>query len=253
MIRYHTEADGSPLIQGSDAWRAARCGLLCASEMKLIITPPPEPETRIKKDGTPFKRREWDPIASNDKERAHLYELLAQRVTRYVEPSYIGDEMLRGKEDEIYALAAYAEHYAPVEEVGFITNDEFGFTLGCSPDGLVGADGVIEAKSRMQKHQMKTIIECIERAVTPDEHSIQTQTILLVTKRQWCDYLTYCGGLWMATIRIYPIPEVQEAIIKASAAFEKRLAEKMDKYHDILKSGARLIPTERRVEQEMFA
>lgn len=235
-IRYHTEADGSPLIQGSDAWRAVRCGLLTASEMKLIITP------TLK-------------IADNEKEKTHLYELLAQRVTQHVELNYVNDDMLRGKEEEIYARAAYEEHYAPVQEVGFITNDEFGFTLGCSPDGLVGTDGQIEAKSRMQKHQMKTIIECIDKGVAPDDFTIQIQTALLVTKREWCDFLTYCGGLWMATIRIYPIPEVQDAILKASAAFEKRIAEKMAKYHAItnpLKSSARLIPTERRVEQEII-
>ena len=129
------------LIQGSDEWKAARCGLLTASEMKLIVTPPPEPDARIKKDGQPYKQREWNPVADNDKCRAHLYELLAQRITGYVEPQYISDDMLRGQEEEVYARALYAEHYAPVEEVGFITNDELGFTLGFSPDGLVGDDG----------------------------------------------------------------------------------------------------------------
>lgn len=31
---YHTN-----LVQGSDEWLAQRCGLLTASEMKLVITP----------------------------------------------------------------------------------------------------------------------------------------------------------------------------------------------------------------------
>ena len=34
MIRYFPD-----LIQGSDEWMAARCGLLTASEMKHILTP----------------------------------------------------------------------------------------------------------------------------------------------------------------------------------------------------------------------
>lgn len=72
------------MVQGSEEWLTARCGLLTASEIKLIVTP------TLK-------------IASNDKERAHLYELLAQRITGYVEPRYISDDMLRGKEDEIAA------------------------------------------------------------------------------------------------------------------------------------------------------
>ncbi len=85
MITYYPD-----LIQGSDEWKSARCGLLTASEMKLIITP-----TTLK-------------IASNDKERAHLYELLAQRITRYVEPSYISDDMLRGSAPTGWCSASLA-------------------------------------------------------------------------------------------------------------------------------------------------
>ena len=42
---------------------------------------------------------------------------------------------LRGWRDEIEARALYARHYAPVTEMGFINNDEWGFTIGYSPDG----------------------------------------------------------------------------------------------------------------------
>src|SRR3546814_6407235 len=75
-------SDLTDLIQGSEEWLQARCGLLTASEMKLIVTP------TLK-------------AANNDKTRTHLYELLAQRVTGYVEPHYISDDMLRGMDDEI--------------------------------------------------------------------------------------------------------------------------------------------------------
>src|SRR3546814_11524267 len=97
--------------------------------------------------------------ANNDKTRTHLYELLAQRVTGYVEPHYISDDMLRGMDDEIIARDEYTKHHAPVEQTGFITNDKWGFTIGYSPDGLVGDDGLIECKSRRQKYQVQTIIE----------------------------------------------------------------------------------------------
>ena len=105
-ITYHAD-----VVQGDEAWHAVRCGLLTASEMALIITP------TLK-------------AASNEKERSHLYELLAQRITRYVEPRYIGDDMLRGMDDEITARPLYAKKYAPIQEVGFITNDKWGFTIG---------------------------------------------------------------------------------------------------------------------------
>lgn len=227
MIRYFPS-----LIQGSEEWRAARCGLLTASEMKLILTP------TLK-------------IASNDKERTHLYELLAQRITKYVEPSYIGDDMLRGYDDEILARELYEEHYAPVKEMGFITNDEFGFTIGCSPDGLVGDDGMVESKSRRQKYQMETIVENFLEETIPQEYVLQVQTELLVTKRKWCDFLSYCGGLHMLAIRVYPIEAVQDAILAAAGAFEERLRGKMDRYAAALVSGARILPTERREMSEM--
>lgn len=249
MIRYFPD-----LIQGSDEWFAARCGLLTASEMKLIVAPPPAPEDRIKKNGEPYKQREWNPVADNDKCRAHLWELLSQRINQYVEPTYIGDDMLRGKEDEVRARILYAEKYAPVEEMGFITNDEWGFTLGFSPDGLVGDDGFTECKSRRQKYQIETIVEHVKTGTIPDEYIMQVQTGFLASKRKWCDFISYSGGSPMAVIRVYPDPKIQDAIIMAADVFERRLAGKMADYHDILADPAmRLTPTERVIEQEMWA
>jgi hypothetical protein len=227
-IRHHPD-----LIQGSDEWHAARCGLLTASEMKLIVTP------TLK-------------VASNDKERAHLYELLAQRLTGYVEPHYISDDMLRGQTDEVDARLLYAQHYAPVADMGFITNDKWGFTIGCSPDGLVGEDGMIECKSRRQKYQAETILENVLEGTIPEDYAIQVQTALLVAEREWCDFISYSGGMPMVTIRVQPIPIIQNAIVEAARAFEERLKAKADKYRSILESPSRLIPTDRRVEKEMF-
>lgn len=223
VIKYHTD-----LVQGSDEWLAARCGLLTASEMKLVLTP------TLK-------------VASNDKERAHLHELLAQRITGYVEPHYISDDMLRGQADEVEARLLYDKHYAPVQDIGFVTNDRWGFTIGYSPDGLVGDDGLIECKSRRQKFQVETLIGC----AVPDDYVLQIQTGLLVTERPWLDFISYSGGLPMTTIRVLPDPMIQEAIIAAASAFEARLAEKLALYRAALTASARLIPTERKIEQEM--
>ena len=224
-IIYHPE-----VTQGSDEWLAMRCGLLTASEMKHVITP------TLK-------------AANNDKTRAHLYELLAQRITRYVEPMYVSDDMLRGVEDEFYARQAYAEHHAPVEQVGFITNDRWGFTIGYSPDGLVGKDGLIEVKSRCQKYQVQTIIENLTGGTIPADYVMQAQTGLLVSEREWLDFISYSGGLPMAVVRVWPDDAVQGAIIEAAAAFEANLAECLEIYRS---ASVGLIPTERRIEQEMF-
>jgi hypothetical protein len=225
------------LIQGSDEWLAARCGLLTASEMKLILTP-----------GT-LKQ------SSNDKERAHLYELLAQRITRYVEPTFVTDDMIRGHEDEIEAKRLYSEQYTPVDSsVGFITNSKWGFTLGYSPDGIVGEDGLVEVKSRRQKYQVQTLIECTLNGTVPAEYMLQLQTGLLVSERAWIDFISYSGGLPMTTIRVFPDARIQAAIIEAAGAFEQRLAKQLEAFQlaSRAEAGRRVIPTERRVVQEMF-
>ena len=227
-ITYHDHIE-----QGTDEWLALRCGILTASEMGLILTP------TLK-------------AANNDKCRAHLYELLAQRVTGYVEPRYVTDDMLRGQEDEFIARQLYAEKFAPVEETGFVTNNRWGFTIGYSPDGLVGDDGLIEIKSRRQKYQAQTIIEWIESGTTPSEYLLQCQTGLLVTGRKWIDLISYCGGMPMIPMRIYPDEAVQEAIVSAATDFETKLAAKLSTYRAAAGIEPRLVPTERRVEQEIW-
>ena len=67
------------------------------------------------------------------------------------------------------------------------------------------------------------------------------------------DYVSYCGGMPMAVIRVLPDPEMQDAILTAAADFERRIAETVAAYEDQLASGElRWVPTERVVEQEMF-
>ena len=226
-VQVHCDFD-----QGSGKWLEARCGLLTASEFDRILTP------TLK-------------IAANAKERAHLWELAAQRITKYVEPHYISDAMLRGQEDEILARELYSKHFAPVQQCGFVTNDKWGFTLGCSPDGLVGDDGLIECKSRGQRFQVQTVCDFFEKAEIPDDFIVQVQGQLLITERRWCDVLSYSGGLPMIRMRVFPDAEIQNAILDAAAKFEARINEVVATWTAALASDLALIPTERTVEEEM--
>ena len=224
MIRYHYDIE-----QGTPEWLSLRCGILTASEIKLIITP------TLK-------------VASNDKERAHLLELLAQRITGYTEPRFVSDDMLRGHEDEIEARIKYAEHYAPVKECGFITRNMGGIVIGYSPDGLVGDDGLIECKSRRQKYQVETIMA----DEVPAEYMLQIQAGLLVSGRQWLDFISYSAGLPMFVKRVLPDERYRAAIIAAATEFENRLQLALDRYQSALKSMPVLINTERKIEEEMY-
>lgn len=224
-ITYHRD-----LVQGSDEWLAQRLGMLTASEMKLIIT-----AKTLK-------------VADNKDTKTHLWELLFQRMTGIVEPQYIGDDMLRGMDDEIEARLQYVNHYAPVQEIGFITNDRWGFTIGYSPDALVGDDGLIECKSRRGKYQVQTIAE----NEVPDDYMIQLQTGLLVSERKWVDFISYSGGLPMFIKRVEPDPLMQDAIVAAATAFEAKIAERERDYRASIATMAKVIETERRIIQEIF-
>lgn len=226
-VRIHAD-----LYQGTDEWIAARCGMLTASEMSLILTP------TLK-------------AARNEKERSHLYELLAQRITGFVEPRYVSDDMLRGQDDEIEALTLYAKHYAETESVGFITNDRWGFTLGYSPDALVGSDGLVECKSRRQKYQVETFLVHVVEQTIPSDYLLQIQTGLLVSERSWCDLVSYSGGLPLAVIRAYPDETIQAAILSAAGDFEQRLRDANDRYRAAV-ATSRAIPT-KRIPREIAA
>lgn len=228
MIKHHD------IVQGSDEWIAARCGKLCASQMKHLFTPVTMKE------------------ASNDKARWHFFEILAQRISGYVEPSFISEDMLRGYNDEDVAIEHYSRAYAPVIKMGFITNNKWGFTLGYSPDGLVGDDGLIEVKSRRQGLHVRAIIEHMADGNVPPENLLQVQTGLLVSGRDWCDVISYSGGLPMTVVRAFVMPDVQAAILKAAATFEARLAEGLAQYREFM-AEARAIPTERVIYQDIAA
>lgn len=209
--------------QGSDEWHQARTGLLTASEMNLALTPTLKP-------------------SDNAKTRAHVYELAAQRITGYTEPTYIGDEMLRGQADEITARDLYSDAYEPVEELGFITRDFGGFTIGYSPDGgCIMSPRGIEIKSRRQKFMVQTVVD----GVVPTEHMLQVQTGLLVTGWEEIAFITYCGGMPLSVIDVKPEAKYQDAILKAAEDFEARVADVMQRYEERVAAYDVVIETER--------
>lgn len=198
------------LIQGTDEWMEARRGIVTASVVGQLVTP-----KTIKP-------------AANDHSRALVAQLVAERITGWSEDPYVSHDMLRGSLDEPVARALYAEHYAPVTEIGFMVRDDWGFKIGYSPDGLVGDDGLIEIKSRRPKQHLSTILA----GEVPAENIAQIQCGLLVSGRQWCDYISYCGGMPMWVRRVEPDPRWHEAILTAVKQFEDAAAEMISRYRE---------------------
>jgi hypothetical protein len=213
------------LEQGTEAWLAARRGMVTASVVGQLLTATGRP-------------------ASNDTSRRLTLALVAERITGETEPVYMNDDMLRGHLEEPIARDMYAEHFAGgeiVAETGFMVREEEDWTLGYSPDGLVGDTGLIEVKAPRAKGHIATILS----GEVPDRHMPQIQAGLLVSGREWCDFISYYGGLPPFVKRVHADPKWAESIVAAVAAFEQAAVEMTERY-DIATRG--LPATERRIE-----
>jgi len=183
--------------QGSDEWFELRRGIVTASVMGRLVTP------TLK-------------VASNETSRTLARLLTAERITGRIEPTFTSDAMMRGHMDEPLARNLYSELHAPATEVGFMERNVNTARLGYSPDGLVGDDGLIEVKSAEPKIQLDRILG----APVEHGHMAQMQTGMFVSGREWCDYLSYCGGMPMWRQRVEASDEWFDIIAAAVVALE---------------------------------
>jgi putative phage-type endonuclease len=198
------------LEQGSDEWHDVRRGMVTASVVGRLIT-----AKTIK-------------AASNDDSRGLTALLAAERITGWTDSTYVNEDMWRGKIDEPRARDTYSEHYTPAVEVGFMVREDAGWRLGYSPDGLVGDDGLIEVKCPRAKGHIATIV----RSEIPAHYMAQLQAGLLVSGRQWIDYISFCGGLPMWVQRVTPDERWHEAIVEAVTTCEAAIEEVVAQYRE---------------------
>lgn len=163
--------------QGTEAWRAARCGIPTASNFDKIVTT----------TGAPSKQRE-----------KYLYQLAGERVTGRTEESYQNGAMQRGIEMEAEARSLYELiNDVQIAQVGICYPDEQRL-FAASPDGLVGQVGLIEIKCPL----IYTHVGYLIAGVLPTEYFQQIQGQLLVTGAEWVDFISYYPGLRTLIVRM---------------------------------------------------
>lgn len=154
--------------QESQDWMQARCGMFTASRASDLMA-----------------RTKTGPSAS----RGNLLALLAvERLTGQPVETYQNDAMRRGNELEGEARDAYSFMTGnAVQETGYIANPAIPNT-GCSPDGLVSDEGLVEIKcpASMAKH-----LDALRNGSHAQEYRWQLQHQMLVTERQWVDAVSY--------------------------------------------------------------
>lgn len=219
------------LEQGSDEWLRARCGLVTASTIGKLITP-----STLKP-------------ASNDTARSLIETLAIESITGRVEYVHPNAAMQRGNRDEPWARHEYEKHTGTdVTEVGFIRYDGPDYTLGYSPDGLVGDDGLIEIKSRSPRIQMQTIIA----DKVPAANMAQIQTGLFVTGRPWLDYVSYSSGMPLYVKRVRPDQRWAEAIDQTMKQFTGHASGLRTKYAEAAKEHPMTEYIDHDAEEEIY-
>ena len=150
--------------QGTDEWLALRYGWITASKFKDV------------KAGGAGKTR-----------KSYMYQLAAEAITGERIETYTNEYMEWGTLTEPQARAMYElDSGNTVEEVSFIKLDDVN-KIGCSPDGLIGDDGMLEIKCPKTTTQIETYLS----GKMPTGHNAQVQGQLWVSGRQWTDFVSF--------------------------------------------------------------
>lgn len=193
--------------QGSPEWFSVRLGLPTASQFATVMA--------NGRGSAPSKTRQ-----------TYLYKLAGEILTGEPMGSFSNVHTERGHEMEPDARALYAfMQDTDPEQVGFITNGP----KGCSPDSLIGNDGMLEIKTKLP-HLM---LAAHEHGGFPAEHKAQCQGQLWVAEREWVDLICYWPKLPPLIVRAHRDEEYIKQLSEAVDQFNDELAELVAKYSPI--------------------
>lgn len=187
-----------------------------------------------------FKIREFKLTGSHAQEignygkglDTYCLKLASEHYSTAKKEHFTSKDTERGNELEPIARSLYElEKGVDVTQVGFITIDALPF-VGCSPDGLVEEDGLIEIKCPDDLNHFRMIING-EKEIE-SKYLWQVQMNLLLTGRKWADLIFYNPNFKenMIIYRILPDKEKHEELNKGIEKGTKILQEYKNKYEN---------------------
>lgn len=188
--------------QRSPEWYALRAGIPTASEFSSLITSTGERSKTLPK---------------------YAKTLAAEAFSGRTLDGWEGNAWTeRGKEMEAEALRLYEfASDCDVSPVGFVTADDG--RAGCSPDGFVGDDGLVEVKCLKAENHVEAIMYYRKHGRSEPAYVQQPQGQIWITGRKWCDLIFYHPVLPLHIVRQYPD---QKIITELALAVGEVLAER---------------------------
>jgi putative phage-type endonuclease len=152
----------SEMVQGSLEWHLARVGRVTASNAWKLLD-----RTQKGLPTAEYTNFKW--------------QLVIERLTGNPTDTYVNAAMQWGTDHEAGARAFYSElNEVEVEEVGFMDHPTLPYA-GCSPDGLVAHDGLVELKCPTTRN----FLEIKLSGEPPKNYFLQVQFQLMCTERDW--------------------------------------------------------------------
>ena len=190
------------VLQGSPEWFMQRLGRVTASRLKDVIA-------KIK-------------TGESAARAGYRAELVAERLSGKAVEGFCNAEMKWGTDCEPLARAAYeAETGILVVETGMVPHPSIAMT-GASPDGLVGAEGLLEIKCPKTQNHIETILG----GSVPSQYIPQMQWQMACTGRLWVDFVSFDPRL-TTDYQIYTkrVERNEELIASYEAEVKKFLSE----------------------------
>ena len=214
--------------QRSDAWYSLRAGMPTASEFSKIVTSKGE---------------------ASKSAAVYAMTLAGELFAGKTVDAWEGNAWTeRGREMEAQAISLYElTHDLDIVPVGFVTDDKD--TIGCSPDGFAGDDGMVEVKCLKAENHIKAILYFQKHGRCPTDYVQQTQGQMMICERRWVDLIFYHPELPMLTISEGFDRDFQFSI---TAEIPKLLAERDRVLAAIQKQAAPIPKARDRDERDML-
>lgn len=153
--------------QHTEEWDAARLGRVTASKVS---------------DATARTKSGWGASRAN-----YMAALIAERLTGVSADGFTSSAMQWGTDMEPAARDDYAfVTDGEISQVGFVQHPTIEMA-GCSPDGLVGDDGLVEIKCPNTASHIDTLLG----AAIDGKYIKQMQWQMSCCERAWCDFVSY--------------------------------------------------------------